>query len=72
MKDVVGNEETVSRLAVMLKTATCPTYHRWAARYGKTTSILALARQMLGSAFSDAVLELNASDQRYDVVRSKI
>jgi hypothetical protein len=32
---------------------------------GKTTSILAMARQLLGSHFKDAVLELNASDDRW-------
>jgi Predicted nucleotide kinase len=31
---------------------------------GKTTSVLCLARQMLGDAYKEAVLELNASDER--------
>jgi DNA polymerase III delta prime subunit len=40
---------------------------------GKTTSVLCLAREMLGSVFGDAVLEMNASDARgIDVVRNKI
>jgi replication factor C subunit 2/4 len=40
---------------------------------GKTTSILCLARQMLGDAYKEAVLELNASDERgIDVVRNRI
>ena len=40
---------------------------------GKTTSILCLAREMLGDAYKNAVLELNASDARgIDVVRNKI
>jgi replication factor C subunit 2/4 len=40
---------------------------------GKTTSVLALARTMLGDAFKEAVLELNASDDRgIEVVRGRI
>jgi len=39
----------------------------------KTTSVHALARQLLGSAYNTGVLELNASDARgIDVVRNKI
>ncbi|CAH8357705.1 unnamed protein product [Eruca vesicaria subsp. sativa] len=40
---------------------------------GKTTSILALAHELLGPNYREAVLELNASDDRgIDVVRNKI
>lgn len=31
---------------------------------GKTTSVLCLARQLLGDTYKEAVLELNASDER--------
>ncbi|XP_065316549.1 replication factor C subunit 2-like isoform X1 [Gordionus sp. m RMFG-2023] len=40
---------------------------------GKTSSILCLASEMLGSSYKNAVLELNASNDRgIDVVRNKI
>lgn len=40
---------------------------------GKTTSVLCLARALLGTSYKEAVLELNASDERgIDVVRSRI
>jgi DNA polymerase III delta prime subunit len=37
---------------------------------GKTTSILCLARQLLGDVYREAVLELNASDERGSFRRS--
>ncbi|KAA3472921.1 replication factor C subunit 2 [Gossypium australe] len=40
---------------------------------GKTTSILALAHELLGPVYKEAILELNASDDRgIDVIRNKI
>jgi DNA polymerase III delta prime subunit len=39
---------------------------------GKTTSVHALARELLGPAYKDAVLELNASDARGIDVRTNV
>ena len=40
---------------------------------GKTSSVLCLARQLLGKNYKEAVLELNASDDRgIETVRNKI
>lgn len=73
-QDIVGNEDIVSRLSVFAKQGNLP--HIIIAGppgVGKTTTILCLARQLLGASFKEAVLELNASNDRgIDVVRNKI
>jgi len=74
LEDIVGNQDTVKRLAVIAKQGNCPNIViAGPPGTGKTTSILALAHEMLGPAYKEAVLELNASDDRgIAVVRNKI
>jgi replication factor C subunit 2/4 len=68
LEDVVGNEETVMRLRVIAKEGNMPNVIlSGAPGIGKTTSILCLARSLLGEAAKEAVLELNASDDRFVV-----
>lgn len=74
LDDVVGNAETVARLRVIAKDGNMP--HMILGGLpgiGKTTLVHALARELLGDLYADAVLELNASDDRgIDVVRLRI
>ncbi|KAI8379660.1 P-loop containing nucleoside triphosphate hydrolase protein [Radiomyces spectabilis] len=74
LKDIVGNEDTVSRLQTIARDGNLPNIILTGLPgIGKTTSILCLAHELLGSAYKEAVLELNASDDRgIDVVRNRI
>ncbi|KAJ1980280.1 replication factor C subunit 4 [Dimargaris cristalligena] len=74
LNDIVGNEETVERLKVISQEGNLPNLIiTGAPGIGKTTSVLCLAHELLGPAYKEAVLELNASDDRgIDVVRNRI
>ena len=74
LDDVVGNSETVERLKIIAKDGNMPhVIISGMPGIGKTTSVLCLARTLLGDAYKEAVLELNASDERgIDVVRNRI
>ncbi|KAK3912226.1 Replication factor C subunit 2 [Frankliniella fusca] len=72
--DIVGNDEIIKRLKEFADVGNVPNIiMAGPPGVGKTTTILCLARQLLGAAMKDAVLELNASSDRgIDVVRNKI
>lgn len=74
LDDIVGNTETIERLKIIAKDGNMPhVIISGMPGIGKTTSVLCLARQLLGEAYKEAVLELNASDERgIDVVRNRI
>ncbi|KAH3663987.1 hypothetical protein OGAPHI_004701 [Ogataea philodendri] len=74
LADVVGNKETVESLKRIAEEGNMPhLIISGLPGIGKTTSVLCLAHELLQDQFRDAVLELNASDDRgIDVVRNKI
>ena len=74
LSSIVGNEETILRLRSIAQDGNMPNLILCGPPgTGKTTSVHALARELLGNAYSNGVLELNASDARgIDVVRNKI
>ncbi|KAH7730792.1 replication factor c subunit [Aphelenchoides avenae] len=74
LRDIVGNESVIERFIAFSKIGNVPNLIiSGPPGCGKTTSVWALARDMLGAQVKDACLELNASDDRgIDVVRNRI
>ncbi|KAA3455494.1 replication factor C subunit 2 [Gossypium australe] len=74
VSDIVNNEDVVPRLQVIARDGNMPNLIlSGPLGTGKTTSILALAHELLGPVYKEVVLELNASDDRgVDVIRNKI
>jgi len=74
LDDVVGQDEIVERLKAYVKTKNVPhLMFAGPAGTGKTTSALALAKELYGNTWKQNFNELNASDERgINVIRGKI
>lgn len=74
LSQIVGNKRIVSNLQSIAESGNLPNLIlSGPPGTGKTTSVLALAHELLGENFKKAVIELNASDERgINVVRDKI
>lgn len=74
LDDVVGNVYAIDQLKSIVKFGNMPNLILVGPPgTGKTSSVMCMARQMLGDKAKQATLELNASDDRgIEVVRDKI
>ena len=74
LSEIVGNRRIITNLQSISETGNLPNLIlAGPPGTGKTTSVLALAHELLGENFKKAVIELNASDERgINVVRDKI
>jgi len=74
LDDMINQTDIVSRLKNFVKEKNLPNLlFVGPAGIGKTTSILAMARDLYGPSYKNYILELNASDERgIDVIRDKV
>ena len=74
LDDVMGNPNITTRLKAYVSTKNLPNLlFAGPAGSGKTTSALAIARELFGEDYQSSFLELNSSDERgIDTVRGKI
>ena len=74
LDDIIGQTAIVDRLKAFVKEKSFPSMiFSGPAGIGKTTSAVAMAKELYGDSINMAFLELNASDQRgIDVVRGKV
>ncbi|KAH0785877.1 P-loop containing nucleoside triphosphate hydrolase protein [Histomonas meleagridis] len=74
LNDVVGNRAAVERLRIIASQGNIPNLILTGPPgIGKTTSLLCLCNELLGNLVKEAVIELNASDERgIEVVRQSI
>lgn len=74
LDDIVNQSEIVSRMKKFVKERNIPhLLFVGPAGVGKTTTILALSRDLFGPSYRNYVMELNASDERgINVIREKV
>jgi replication factor C small subunit len=74
LDEVIGQEAIISRLSAFVKVKNFPSMiFAGPAGVGKTTSAIAMAKELYGDVIAEAFLELNASDTRgIDVIRGKV
>ena len=74
LNDIVGQDDIIERLNAYVKIKNVPhLIFSGPAGTGKTTSALALSRELFGETWRQNFIELNASDERgINIIRGKI